>query len=113
MAIKSLSRLLGSRNTKHKCRKYFYLNCLQDFHSELSRDKHYQYCKDNELVKIEMPKPGSFIEFHDGQNQSKVPFTYMVTALTPTSHTPRRLIDISPLVFASTPSLLMGRLKTH
>ena len=73
--IKSLSRLLGSRNTKHKCRKYFCLNCLQGFHSELSRDKHYEYCKDNEAVKIEMPKLGSFVEFHDGQNQFKVLFT--------------------------------------
>ena len=73
-AIKSLSRLLGSRNTKHKCKKYFCLNCLQGFHSELCRDKHYEHCKDNKAVKIEMPKLGSFIEFHDGQNQFKVPF---------------------------------------
>ena len=54
--------------------KYFCLNCLQGFCSELSRDKHYEYFKDNEAVKIEMPEPGSFIEFHDGQNQFKVPF---------------------------------------
>ena len=73
--IKSLSRLLGSRNTRHKHKQYFCLNCLQGFHSELSRNKHYEYCKDNESVKIEMPKPGSFVEFHDGQNQFKVPFT--------------------------------------
>ena len=123
--IKSLSRLLGSRNTRHKCKKHFFLNCLQGFHSELSRDKHYEYCKDNEAVKIEMLKPSSFIEFHNGQNQFKVPFTMYAEfeailspvhgppALAPTSHTPRRLIDISPLVFASTASLLMGRLKTH
>ena len=72
--IKSLSRLLGSRNSKHKSKQYFCLNCLQGFHSEESRDKHYEYCKDNEAVKIEMPKPGSFMEFHDGQNQFKVLF---------------------------------------
>ena len=70
--IKSLSRLLGSRKTKHKCKKHFCLNCLQGFHSEQNRDKHYEYSKDNEMVKIEMPKPGSFIEFHSGQNQFKV-----------------------------------------
>ena len=75
MVIKGLSRLLGSRNTKHKCKKHFCLNCLQGFHSEQSRNKHYEYCKDNEAGKIEMPKPGSFVEFHDGQNQAKVPFT--------------------------------------
>ena len=75
MVIKSLSRLLGSRNSKHAHKQYFCLNCLQGFQSELSRDKHYEYCKDNEAVKIEMPKLGLFIEFHDGQNQFKVPFT--------------------------------------
>ena len=73
--IKSLSRLLGSRNIRYKRKQYCCLNCLQGFHSELSRDKHYEYCKDNEAVRIEMPKLGSFIEFHDGQNQFKVPFT--------------------------------------
>ena len=74
-AIKSLSRFLGSRNSMHVHKQYFCLNCLQGFHSELSRDKHYEYCKGNKAVKIEMPKPGSFVEFHDGQNQFKVPFT--------------------------------------
>ena len=73
-AIKSLSRLLGSRNSKHAHKQYFCLNCLQDFHSEIGRDKHYEYCNDNKSVKIEMPKLGSFIEFHNGQNQFKVPF---------------------------------------
>ena len=75
MAIKSLSRLLGSRNTRHKCKQHFCLNCLQGFHSEDSRDKHYNYCQDNEAVKIEMSKLVSFVEFHNGQNQFKVPFT--------------------------------------
>ena len=75
MAIKSLSRLFGGRNTRHTHKQYFCLNCLQGFYSELSRDKHYEYCKDNKAVKIEMPKLGSFIEFHNGQNQFKVPFT--------------------------------------
>ena len=76
--IKSLNRLLRSRNSKHAHKQYFCLNRLQGFHSEQSRDKHYEYCKDNEAVKIEMPKPGSFIKFHDGQNQFKVPFMMYV-----------------------------------
>ena len=73
--IKSLSRLLGSSNSKHKRKQHFCLNCLQGFHSEESRDNHFEYCKDNEAVRIEMPKEGSFVEFHNGQNQFKVPFT--------------------------------------
>ena len=73
-AIKSLSRLLGSSNSKDGHQQHFCLNCLQGFHSEESRDKHFEYCKDNEVVRIEMSKEGSFVEFHDGQNQFKVPF---------------------------------------
>ena len=75
MAIKSLTRLLASRNSKHKHKQHFCLNCLQGFSHEESRVKHYEYCKDNEAVQNkEMPKEGSFTEFHDGQNQFKVPF---------------------------------------
>ena len=72
--VKSLSRLLGDRNSKHGHKQHFCLNCLQGFHSEESRDKHFEYGKDNKAVMIEMPKEGSFVEFHDGQNQFKVPF---------------------------------------
>ena len=73
-AIKGLTRLLSSSNSKHGHKQHFCLNCLQSFSLEESRDKHFEYCKDNEAVRIEMPKEGSFIEFHDEQNQFKVPF---------------------------------------
>ena len=73
-AIKSLSRLLRSGNTKHKCKQQFCMNCLQGFTQELSRDQHQASCEDNESVRVEMPKQGSTIEFKDGQNQFKVPF---------------------------------------
>ena len=72
--IKSLNRLLGDSNSKHGHKQYFCLNYSQGFHSEESRDNHFEYCKDNEAVRIEMPKEGYFVEFHDGQNQFKVPF---------------------------------------
>ena len=44
-AIKSLSRLLRSSNTKHKCKQYFCTNCLQSFTLESSRDEHQVYCR--------------------------------------------------------------------
>ena len=72
--IKSLSRLLKSRNTKHKCKQHFCMNCLQGVTQESSRDQHQVYCEDNESVRAEMPKQGSTVEFKDGQNQFKVPF---------------------------------------
>ena len=55
LAIKSLSRLLSSQNTKHNGKEYFCTNCLQGFGEECSRDEHVGYCKDNEPVRIEMP----------------------------------------------------------
>ena len=40
------------------------MNCLQGFSYEESRNKHFEYCKDNETIRIEMPKKGSFVKFH-------------------------------------------------
>ena len=54
-AIKSLSRLLSSSHSKHKCKQHFCTNCLQRFDQELSRDRHRVYCEDNETVRVEMP----------------------------------------------------------
>ena len=72
--IKSLSRLLTSRNTKHKCKQHFCMNCLQSFTLESSKDKHYAYYINNGTVRVEMPKKGFVVEFYNGQTQFKVPF---------------------------------------
>ena len=73
-AIRSLSRLLSSKNSNTKRKQHFCMNCLQGFTQELSRDQHQAYCEDNESVRVEMPKQGSTVEFKDGQNQFRVPF---------------------------------------
>ena len=73
-AIKSLSRLLSSKNSNTKRKQHFCMNCLQGFTQKSSRDQHQVYCEDNESVRVEMPKQGSTVEFKDGQNQFKVPF---------------------------------------
>ena len=72
VAIKSLSRLLSSQNTKHKVKEHFCMNCLQGFIEESSRDEHVGYCKNNESVRIEMPHKNPVIEYSDGQSQFKV-----------------------------------------
>ena len=74
VAIKSLSRLLSSQNTKHKGKEYFCTNCLQGFKEETSSDEHVGYCKNNESVRIEMPHKRPIVEYSDGQFQFKVPF---------------------------------------
>ena len=81
--IKSLSRLVTSRNTKHHGKQYFCTNCLQGFMLESSRDEHYGYCIDNETVRTEKPKKGSTVEFYDGQNQFKVPLMMYEAILYP------------------------------
>ena len=73
-AIRSLSRLLSSKNSNTKRKQHSCMNCLQGFIQELSRDQHQPYCEDNESVRVEMPKQGSTIEFKDGQNQFRVPY---------------------------------------
>ena len=64
--IKSLSRLLASKSLRHKCKQHFCMNCLQGFQLEKSRDEHYSYCIDNEMVRVEMPSEGLTVEFYDG-----------------------------------------------
>ena len=74
VAIKSLSRLLSSQNTKHKRKEYFCMNCLHRFKEESSRDEHLDYCINNESVKVEMPHENPIVQYSDGQFQFKVPF---------------------------------------
>ena len=66
VAIKSLSRLLSSQNTKHKGKEYFCINCLQGFNKESSRDEHFDYCINNESVKVEMPHKKPIVQYSDG-----------------------------------------------
>ena len=74
VAIKSLSRLLSSQNTKRNGKEYFCTNCLQGLWEESSRNEHVVYCKDNESVRIEMPHKDPIVQYSDGQFQFKVPF---------------------------------------
>ena len=52
----------------------FCMNCLQGFWEECSRGEHIGYCKNNELVRIEMPHRRPIVEYSDGQFQFKVLF---------------------------------------
>ena len=74
IAIKSLSGLLHSSNTKKENAQYFCINCLQGFNEARSRDEHYIYCKSNEAVRIEMPNRKPIVRYSDSQYQFKVPF---------------------------------------
>ena len=74
VAIKSLESLLSMQNSKHKESQYFCNNCLQGFKTSESRDNHYEYCRSNESVRIEMPTRNPIVSYSNGQHQFKVPF---------------------------------------
>ena len=74
VAIKSLSQLLSRENSRYDGSQHFCISCLQGFHSEESQDQHFEFCSDNDAVKVEMLESGSVLKFHDGQYQFKVPF---------------------------------------
>ena len=57
-AIKSLSRLLSSKNSNTKRKQHFCMNCLQGFTQESRGDQHQVYSENNESVRVEMPKQG-------------------------------------------------------
>ena len=73
VAVKSLSRLLSSQNSKNNI-QYFCTNCLNGFTSEISRDEHYNYCRSKDSVRVEMPIKYPIVRYRDGQYQFKVPF---------------------------------------
>ena len=72
--VKNLNQLLRSSNSQYQHKHYFCLNCLQGFYSKVSRDKHFKYCKDHKAIRIDMLEANSFMRFHSGQYQFKVPF---------------------------------------
>ena len=72
VTIKSLSRLLAKKNTKHETAQHDCTNYLHRFPSEISRDKHERYCRNNEAVRIEMPMRTPFLRYSKGQYQLKV-----------------------------------------
>ena len=74
VAIKSLGRLLSKMNSKNCLPHHFCSNCLQGFSDITSRDNHYEYCRSNESVRIEMPTRNPIVSYSNGQHQFKVPF---------------------------------------
>ena len=72
--IKNLSRLISNNLTKHCGSVAICRGCLNHFPNEEKLKIHENYCFDNEVVKIEMPKEGSFISFKNFHRSIKVPF---------------------------------------
>src|SRR5258708_6082285 len=71
--IKNFSRLMtaqtGGNNTLHYCRR-----CLNSFKEIKYLDKHIEYCKEQNAVRIELPKRGAMLRFKNDKRSMTVPF---------------------------------------
>ena len=72
--VKNLSALLSSQVNKHKSKLYFCLNCLNGFDTMEKLEKHKEYCDEEESIKINMPKPDTFIKFKNFLYGERAPF---------------------------------------
>ena len=72
--VKNLSALLSSQVNKHDHKLYFCLNCLNGFDTLEKLEKHKEYCSEEESIKINMPKPDTFIKFKNYLHGEKAPF---------------------------------------
>lgn len=72
--IKYLSRLLSTQVSKNGRERYCCERCLNSFWAKKSLDKHLEYCKNHDKVKISLPKEGTKLSFKNYNNSLRVPF---------------------------------------
>ena len=71
---KNPSRLLSKQVSAHKEGTHFCFRCLNPFWSHKSLEKHWEYCKNHEAVKINMPEKGTILKFKHHVRSEKLPF---------------------------------------
>ena len=72
--VKNLSALLSSQVNKHDHKLYFCLNCLSGYDDPEKLEKHKEYCSEEESIKINMPKPDTYIKFKNYLYSERAPF---------------------------------------
>ena len=72
--VKNPSRLLSKQVSAHKEGTHFCFRCLNPFWSHKSLEKHWEYCKNHEAVKINMPEKGTILKFKHHERSEKLPF---------------------------------------
>ena len=74
--IKSMSRLLTSKMSKHTTRRFYCLRCLNSFNASTSLQKHSVYCSDHQAVKVELPDgEHKILSFRNNNNSMRIPFS--------------------------------------
>ena len=72
--VKNPSRLLSKQISAHREGTHICFRCLNPFWSHKSLEKHWEYCKDHEAVKINMPEKGTMLMFKHHERSEKLPF---------------------------------------
>ena len=72
--VKNPSRLLSRQVSAHKEGTHICFRCLNPFWSHKSLEKHWEYCKNHEAVKINMPEKGTILKFKHHDRSEKLPF---------------------------------------
>ena len=72
--VKIPSRLLSKQISAHKKGTHICFRCLNPFWSHKSLEKHWEYCRNHEAVKINMPEKGTMLRFKHHERSEKVPF---------------------------------------
>ena len=73
--IKNFHRLFRFQKTGSNNRKLFICKrCFQHFTKQELLDKHIEYCSNNQIAVVEMPKPNTFLHFKNYYKQLPIPF---------------------------------------
>ena len=72
--VKNPSRLLSKQISAHKEGTHLCFRCLNSFWCHKSLEKHWEYCRNQEAVKINMPEKGTMLRFKHHERLEKVPF---------------------------------------
>ena len=72
--VKNPSRLLSKQISAHKKGTHICFRCLNPYWSHKSLEKHWEYCRNQEAVKINMPEKGTMLRFKHRERSEEVPF---------------------------------------
>ena len=72
--VKNSSRLLSKQISAHKKGTHICYRCLNPFWTHKSLEKHWEYCRNHEAVKINMPEKGTMLRFKHHERSDRVPF---------------------------------------
>ena len=72
--VKNSSRLLSKQVSAHREGTHICFRCLNPFWSHKSLEKHWEYCRNHEAVKINMPEKGTMLMFKHHERSEKLPF---------------------------------------